>query len=198
MPIAEPSILKHRGSNNSIDTSSYMAPRKILEQLEKHRQHEQKELQSQSASKRKLVIKALNDFNGIVRHGSKTFPPIALLVYSLVALSAVPVALFAIFALITSAILLCISFIGFGLVEGLCLMAGGSILVLALSGITLVTLVGFVLISMGYFAWLGSSVLIRKIIPNGISVEEQTNKALSLIQKQLQHVPFTLFSQSAK
>lgn len=78
------------------------------------------------------------------------YPPLAAFIFSLLVLSAVPVSIYLIFAVVTSAVVLTIALIGFSVVEGTMLLAGGGVLLALLAGIGLFTLVTFGFISFIY------------------------------------------------
>lgn len=91
------------------------------------------------------------------------YPPLAAFVFSLLVLSAVPVSIYLIFAVITSAVILTIALIGFSVVEGTMLLAGGGVLLALLGGICLFTLFAFGFISFVYFGYRIGSMAVNQL-----------------------------------
>lgn len=80
------------------------------------------------------------------------YPPLAAYLFTLMALSAIPVSMYAVFAFISSAVLVTIAVIGFTIIEGTILLASGGLLLTVLGTITFFTTLAFGFIG---FVWLG-------------------------------------------
>lgn len=91
------------------------------------------------------------------------YPPLAAFLFTLLVLSAVPVSIYVLFGLVTSAIFLTIALIGFSFVEGFILITSGGILMAILGGIGLFTTIGFAVISSIYLGYRGFSFLMTNV-----------------------------------
>lgn len=80
------------------------------------------------------------------------YPPLAAYLFTLMALSAIPVSMYTVFAFISSAVLITIAVVGFSIIEGTILLASGGLLLTVLGTITFFTTLAF-----GFFGfvWLG-------------------------------------------
>lgn len=119
------------------------------------------------------------------------YPPLAAFLFTLVVLCAVPVGVFALFAVITSSIFLSIALIGFGVVEGFFLMVGGGILLAVLSCIGLVTTIGFSWIGAIYVVYKGGSSVFSRL-------GQQAQYGLQRTQESLQHMTSAPTSSSSQ
>jgi hypothetical protein len=80
------------------------------------------------------------------------YPPLAAYLFTLMAMSAIPVSMYTVFAVVSSAVLISIAVIGFCVIEGTILLASGGLLLTVLGTITFFTTLAF-----GFFGfiWLG-------------------------------------------
>ena len=109
--------------------------------------------QEKASQYREWVQRCFQNCASNMRDLANRYPPLAAVLIILVALSAVPVGTFAIFSLVSAAIIGTIAFIGFSIVEGTILAVGGGILLMVLSGIGLFTLVSFAFLSFVYISY---------------------------------------------
>lgn len=156
----------------------------IMEQMGQYKQQAQQQAQGSVMNVRNWLVQSINSTSDTLRHYINRYPPLAAFLFTLIVLSAVPVACFTVFTFVTSAIFLTVALIGFGVVEGLCLMAGGGVLLAVLGGITLVTTIGFAWISLVYVAWRGSSVLAQRLMEGGQQLGQKTQEAIHQMQQQ--------------
>lgn len=80
------------------------------------------------------------------------YPPLAAYLFTLMAMSAIPVSMYTVFAFVSSAVLITIAVIGFSVIEGTILLASGGLLLTVVGTITFFTTLAF-----GFFGfvWLG-------------------------------------------
>lgn len=105
------------------------------------------------------------------------YPPLAAFLFTLLVLSAVPLSVYVIFGLVTSAIFLTIALVGFSMVEGFVLLTSGGILMTILGGIALFTTVGFTVISTIYLGYRASRYVGSNIWQAGGQISGQVKEA---------------------
>lgn len=114
------------------------------------------------------------------------YPPLAAFLFTLLVLSAVPVSVWVVFGLVTSAIFLTIALVGFSLVEGFILLTSGGILVAILGGIGLFTTIGFAVITAVYLGYRGSCFLASNLWQTGSQIGGQVREAAQRVGGQMQ------------
>lgn len=114
------------------------------------------------------------------------YPPLAAFLFTLVVLSAVPVSVYVLFGLVTSAIFLTIAFIGFSLVEGFILLTSGGILLTVLGGIALFTTVGFSVIFAIWASYRGGSMLVSNVWQGSGQISGQLREAAQRVSSSMQ------------
>lgn len=154
------------------------------ERMGEYKQQAQQQAQGSVMSVRNWLVQAINNTSDTLRHYINRYPPLAAFLFTLIVLSAVPVACFTIFTFVTSAIFLTVALVGFGFVEGLCLMAGGGVLLAVLGGIALVTTIGFAWVSLVYVAWRGGSFMAQRLMESGQQLGQKTQEAIHQMQQQ--------------
>ena len=159
-------------------------PRKLMEQFGQYRQQAQQQAQGGVNQVRNWLTQSINNTADVLRHYINQYPPLAAFLFTLLVLSAVPVACFTVFTFVTSAIFLTIALVGFGLAEGLCLMAGGGVLLAVLGGIALVTTIGFSWFALVYVAWKGGYFITQKMMEGGSQLGQKTQEAIQQMQSQ--------------
>jgi uncharacterized membrane protein YgcG len=111
------------------------------------------------------------------------YPPLAAFLFTLLVLSAVPVSVYVVFALVTSAIFLTIALVSFSLVEGFILLTSGGILMAILGGIGLFTTIGFAVVSSIYLGYRGFSFLASNVWQAGGQIGGQMKEAAQRMQQ---------------
>lgn len=116
------------------------------------------------------VDRLRNWLQGCIQNTSDTlrvyinqYPPLAAYLFSLIVLSAIPVSVYVLFAVITAAIVGSIALVAFAAVEGTMLMAGGGLLLAVLSGIGLFTTIGFSVLSAIYIGYRTFSMVFGRV-----------------------------------
>ena len=98
-----------------------------------------------------------------LRYYVQQYPPLAAFLFTLLALSIIPITFFLLFAGGSIAVTLSTALIGFGLIEGFLLMISGGILALVLGGVTLVTGVGFAWLLGIWLVYKGGSYVMTRV-----------------------------------
>lgn len=106
------------------------------------------------------------------------YPPLAAFLFTLLVLSAVPVSVYVIFGLVTSAIFLTIALVSFGLVEGFILLTSGGILMSLLGCIGLFTTIGFSVVSSIYLGYRGCSFVASNVWQAGGQMKESMRSSM--------------------
>lgn len=114
------------------------------------------------------------------------YPPLAAFLFTLLVLSAVPVSVYVLFGLVTSAIFLTIALVGFSFVEGFILLTSGGILMAILSGIALFTTIGFAVISSIYLSYRGGCFLASNIWQASSQIGGQFKEAAQRVGQTMQ------------
>lgn len=97
------------------------------------------------------IIRLFSHLTDMIRIYVNRYPPLAAFLFTLIVLSSIPVSIFIGFGMISLICTLTATLVGFGVVEGVLLISGGSFLLFILGTIFLITLVGFL---WGYAAYL--------------------------------------------
>jgi hypothetical protein len=140
--------------------------------------HQAQQVQHTAQQYRNWLTESLSSAADTLRDNVNRYPPLAAFLFTLLVLSAVPIGLFVLFVLITSSIFLSIALVGFGLVEGFCLMLAGGVLVATLSGIGLVTTIGFSWIGAIYVLVKGGSSIFSRLSQQAQYVTQRTQESL--------------------
>jgi len=114
------------------------------------------------------------------------YPPLAAFLFTLMALSAVPLLIFIIVAVITSICTLIVALVGFGLVEGTILLASGGVLLSVLAGIGFFTTIGFGFISVIWLGWRGFSALFGGFWKQGGNLTSRIQQAAQQFSQGIQ------------
>lgn len=125
----------------------------IRQQVSDQTQDIQQRASNQVEHLRNWITRSLQNSVSILREYANRYPPFAAFLFSLLVLSAIPVSIYVLFAVCTSAAILAIALIGFSIVEGTMLVCGGGILLAVLGGVCLFTLITFGFISFFYTAY---------------------------------------------
>lgn len=157
---------------------------RVMEQFQQYRQQAQGQAQQSVNTVRSWLTNGINQSADSLRYYVNRYPPLAAFLFTMLVLSAVPLACFFTFAAVTTAIFLSIAMIGFGIVEGLCLMAGTGVLITVLGGIGLITSLGFAWVGAVYAAWRGGSAIAGKLMEGGQQLQHKTQEAISQMQQQ--------------
>ena len=157
-----------------------------MERVQQTGQQFQQQAQQGANTMRNWLTQSINNTAESLRYYVNRYPPLAAFLFTLLVLSAVPVATFGLFTFVTSAIFLSIALIGFGIVEGLCLMAGGGVLLTVLGGITLVTTIAFGWVAMIYAVWRSGSFVANKMMEGGQQLGQRTQEAIHQMQQSSQ------------
>lgn len=171
---------------DTLKLSTNTSNSKLMEQTQQYKQQAQKQVQSSVTIVRNWLIQAINQTAENLRFYINRYPPLAAFLFTLLVLSAVPLGCFALFTFVTSAVFLTVALIGFGVVEGICLMTGGGVLLAVLGGIALVTTIGFGWVSLVYVAWRGGSFVACKMMESGQQLGQKTQEAITQMQQQYQ------------
>ena len=113
------------------------------------------------------------------------YPPLAAFLFTLLILSAVPVSVYVVFALVTSGILLTIALIGFSCVEGFILLTSGGILMAILGGIALFTTIAFSIVGAMYVGYRGACFVAQNLWQVGGQVKESVQRGVGQMQQQM-------------
>jgi Promethin len=123
-----------------------------------------------------------------IRAYTNQYPPLAAFLFTLLALSIVPVTVFLLFAGGTLAVTLSTALIGFGLVEGFLLMIGGAFLALALGGIAICTGVGFAWLFGIWIAYRGAYFLYQRVSGTAGSLSDTVTGSIRHMGQQARDV----------
>jgi Promethin len=165
-------------------------PKKLIEQFGQVRQqatHSAQQMSQVASNKvgqaRSWIIEIVS-ISDKLRDYVNRYPPLAAFLFTLMALSAAPLGIFALFGLITASIFLSIALIGFGIVEGFFLMTGGTILMAVLGGITLITTIGFIWGAAIYAAYKGGSDVLGRFSESAGYLSKRGQETFQRIQQQ--------------
>jgi len=122
------------------------------------------------------------------------YPPLAAFLFTLMVLSAIPLAIYGLFVLTTATVVLSVALVGFGVVEGTILLAGGGILLTILGGIGLFATIGFGVLSFVYIGYRGFTMIFGRFWEGAGSV---TSRLQEVAQQATQKVQETFPSTSA-
>lgn len=147
-------------------------------------------VQSQIDRARNWIQNNLKCVTETLRQYINQYPPLAAFLFTLLILSAVPVAIFVVFGVSTTVFFLTIALIGFSAVEGTILLTSGGILLAILSGIALFTTCTFGFLALSYMGykgtcsacsqlWQGASYIGNKVQEQSQSMMPQTSSMMS-------------------
>lgn len=142
----------------------------LMETLQSLRQQVQNQAQDVQSRAQSTISQAQDWLNrncqqcySNMRELANRYPPVAAFLFTLIALSAIPVSIFAIFAVVSSAVVLTIALVGFSVVEGTMLAAGGGLLLLVLSGVGIFSVITFAFVSFVYVGYRAGYTIINQI-----------------------------------
>ena len=189
-----PSATNTTFSSSSLSTSSNpsrdIIAKKLIEQFGQVRQqaaHSAQQMSRVASTKvgqaRSWIIGSINISADKLRDYVNRYPPLAAFLFTLLVLSAVPLGIFVLFALISFSIFLSIALIGFGVVEGFFLMTGGAILMAVLGGIALVTTIGFAWVAFIYAFYRGGSNILNRFSESAGRLSQRTQETIRQMQQ---------------
>lgn len=162
----------------------------LRQQVAGQTQDIQQRASSQLDSFRQYISNCLQNSANTLREYVNRYPPLAAFIFSLLVLSAIPITVYLTFAIVTSAVVLTIALIGFSIVEGTMLMAGGGILLAVLGGVGLFSLVTFGFISFIYLGYKAGAMIINQVQQTtGYSTFGQYSSHIPQVPSQQSNIP---------
>lgn len=179
----------HAHSTNSApSTYSPKYLKKVMEQFRSQAGQQVHQMSQQASTNveraRNWLIDSIQSAADTLRDYVNRYPPLAAFLFTLLVLSAVPIGVFVLFGLISSSIFLSIALVGFGMIEGFCLMAGGAVLMTTLGGIGLVTTIAFAWVAVIYAFYKGGSSMFGRISEGAGYISQRTQETLQQMQQQ--------------
>lgn len=190
MPTAVYSQKAQASSSSSSAPTTYSPQylKKVMEQFRSQAGQQVQQMSQQASSNveraRNWLIDSIQNAADTLREYVNRYPPLAAFLFTLLVLAAVPLGIFVLFGLITSSIFLSIALVGFGVVEGFCLMAGGAVLMTTLGGIGLVTTIAFAWVGVIYAFYKGGSSMFGRISESAGYISQRTQETLQQMQQQ--------------
>lgn len=178
------------GSAPSTCSPQYL--KKVMEQFRTQAGQQVQQMSQQANTgvekARNWLIDSIQNAADTLREYVNRYPPLAAFLFTLLVLSAVPIGIFVMFTLITSSIFLSIALVGFGVVEGVCLMTGGAVLMVTLGGIGLVTTIAFAWVAVIYAFYKGGSSMCGRLSEGAGYISQRTQETLQQMQQQPSNV----------
>ena len=149
----------------------------------------QQKVSSQFENIRNWAMNCVQNASGTLREYANRYPPLAAFLLTFGLLSAVPVTTFALFATISSAIVLTIALIGFSIVEGTMLAAAGGLLLIVLAGIGVFTTCSFGFLAFIYAGYRLGSNVINQLYQAGSSITSSISQSIPSVSSNIPRVP---------
>jgi hypothetical protein len=200
MPSATNTVISSRSLTTPSNSGKDVSTKKLMVQFDQMRQqaaHSAQQMSQVASTKvgqaRNLMVDSIKFSSDKLRDYVNRYPPLGAFLFTLLIVSAVPLGIFALFALISCKICLSIALIGFGLAEGFFLMAGGTVLMAILGGIALITTIGFAWVAAIYAVYKGGSNVLNRFSESASFISQKTKETI----QQLQPPPYSNSSVSS-
>jgi hypothetical protein len=191
MPTATTTAVNYKNLPTPSSPNRDIITKKLIEQFGQVRQQASQSAQQMSLVASNKAIQARNWLfesltiaaNQIGEYANR-YPPLAAFIFTLLIFSAIPLGIFVLFSIVTSVIFLSIALISFGIVEGICLATGGTVLLAVLGGITFVTAIGFAWIAAFYAFYKGGLGVFARFSESAGYLTQKTQETIQQLKQQ--------------